>query len=61
ARVVWSTREMGRVYHAKGVERHVRNSLWTHRDQDGFYDAITWLYSWDVENCLKQSEEWKLK
>jgi salicylate hydroxylase len=28
ARIVWSTREMGRLYHAKGVERLVRNLLW---------------------------------
>jgi salicylate hydroxylase len=61
ARVVWSTREMGRIYHAKGIERQVRNGLWTHRAQEGFYDAITWLYSWDVNNCLKQSKDWQLK
>lgn len=61
ARVVWSTREMGRIYHAKGIERHVRNNLWSHREQEGFYDAITWLYSWDVDNCLKQPQDWKLK
>lgn len=28
ARIVLSGREMGRLYHAKGVERLVRNSLW---------------------------------
>ena len=61
ARVVWSTREMGRIYHAKGIERQVRNGLWTHRAQDGFYDAITWLYSWDKDNCLKQPQDWQLK
>jgi salicylate hydroxylase len=31
ARVVLSAREMGRLYHAKGVERQVRNSLWKGR------------------------------
>lgn len=61
ARVVWSTREMGRIYHAKGIERHVRNGLWAHRTQEEFYDAITWLYSWDLNNCLKQFEDWQLK
>ena len=61
ARVVWSTREMGRIYHAKGVERQVRNGLWSHRKQEEFYDAITWLYSWDLKNCLKQPQEWQLK
>lgn len=61
ARVVWSTREMGRIYHAKGVERQVRNGLWSNRTQEEFYDAISWLYSWDLKNCLKQSQEWQLK
>jgi 2-polyprenyl-6-methoxyphenol hydroxylase-like FAD-dependent oxidoreductase len=31
ARIVLSGREMGRLYHAKGVERLVRNSLWKGR------------------------------
>lgn len=52
ARVVWSAREMGRLYHAKGVERLVRNQLWQGRSQERFYDAIEWLYSWNVGNCL---------
>lgn len=53
ARVVWSAREMGRLYHAKGVERTVRNQLWVGRTQDQFYDALQWLYGWRVEDCLK--------
>ncbi|MDO5667349.1 MAG: 3-hydroxybenzoate 6-monooxygenase [Alcaligenaceae bacterium] len=61
ARVVWSTREMGRIYHAKGIERQVRNSLWPHRKQEEFYDAVSWLYSWDLNNSLKQPQEWQLK
>ncbi|ARP91974.1 salicylate hydroxylase [Bordetella genomosp. 9] len=48
ARVVWSTREMGRIYHAQGVERLVRNSLWEGRTQSQFYDALQWLYGWRV-------------
>ena len=52
ARVVWSTREMGRLYHAHGVERTVRNSLWTGRSQSQFQDALQWLYGWKVEQCL---------
>jgi salicylate hydroxylase len=52
ARVVYSTREMGRVYHAKGVERLVRNDLWKDRPPERFYDALEWLYGWKVENCL---------
>lgn len=54
ARIVLSSREMGRIYHASGVERLVRNSLWKGRSQDRFYDAMEWLYSWNVSNCLQQ-------
>ncbi|HEX5388481.1 MAG TPA: 3-hydroxybenzoate 6-monooxygenase [Burkholderiaceae bacterium] len=52
ARIVLSGREMGRLYHAEGVERLVRNSLWKGRSQDRFYDAMEWLYGWNVGNCL---------
>ena len=31
ARIVLSSREMGRIYHAQGVERLVRNDLWNER------------------------------
>ena len=53
ARVVLMTREMGRIYHAKGVERLVRNELWKGRTPERYYDALEWLYGWKVENCLK--------
>ncbi len=53
-RIVLSGREMGRLYHAKGVERLIRNSLWKDRTQERFYDAIEWLYGWNVTNCLAQ-------
>jgi len=53
ARVVLMTREMGRIYHAKGVERLVRNDLWKDRTPERHYDALEWLYGWKVENCLK--------
>ncbi len=52
ARVLLSTREMGRLYHAKGVERLVRNDLWKGRTPERFYDAMEWLYGWTVDNCL---------
>jgi 3-hydroxybenzoate 6-monooxygenase len=52
ARVVLSAREMGRIYHAKGVERLVRNDLWKDRTPERFYDAVEWLYGWRKENCL---------
>ncbi|HRD98946.1 MAG TPA: 3-hydroxybenzoate 6-monooxygenase [Rubrivivax sp.] len=52
ARIVLSSREMGRIYHAKGVERLVRNDLWRDRSPERFYDALEWLYGWNVGNCL---------
>lgn len=54
ARVVLSAREMGRIFHAKGVERLVRNELWKDRTPERFYDAMEWLYGWRVDNCLAQ-------
>ena len=52
ARVVLMTREMGRIYHAKGVERLVRNDLWKDRTPERYYDSLQWLYGWKVEGCL---------
>ena len=52
ARVVLSAREMGRIFHAQGVERLVRNDLWKGRSPERFYDAMEWLYGWKVDNCL---------
>ena len=52
ARLIISAREMGRIYHAKGIERLVRNSLWVDRTPERYYDALEWLYGWTVEKCL---------
>jgi salicylate hydroxylase len=52
ARIVLSGREMGRIYHAQGVERLVRNDLWRGRSTERFYDALEWLYGWDAGRCL---------
>jgi 3-hydroxybenzoate 6-monooxygenase len=52
ARVVLSAREMGRIFHAKGVERLVRNALWKDRSDDRYYDAMEWLYGWKPSSCL---------
>jgi 2-polyprenyl-6-methoxyphenol hydroxylase-like FAD-dependent oxidoreductase len=52
ARVVLSAREMGRIFHAKGVERLVRNDLWRDRSPERFYDAMEWLYGWNADTCL---------
>jgi salicylate hydroxylase len=57
ARVVLSVREMGRLYHARGVERLVRNSLWVGRSPERFYDAVEWLYAWRPEHCLDDAPE----
>ena len=52
ARIVLSAREMGRIFHAQGVERLVRNDLWKGRTPERYYDALEWLYGWKLENCL---------
>jgi salicylate hydroxylase len=52
ARVVLMTREMGRIYHAMGVERLVRNDLFRGRTPERYYDSVEWLYGWKVESCL---------
>lgn len=54
ARIVLAGRDMGRIYHAKGVERLVRNDLWRTRSPERFYDAVEWLYGWNLSNCLAQ-------
>lgn len=53
ARIVLSSREMGKIYHASGVKRLVRNDLWRGRPVERFYDAMEWLYGWNVDNCLE--------
>jgi salicylate hydroxylase len=30
----------------------VRNDLWRGRSPERFYDAMAWLYGWNVSNCL---------
>jgi salicylate hydroxylase len=52
ARVVLMAREMGRIYHAKGVERLVRNQLWRDRSPQRHFDAVEWLYGWNPTHCL---------
>jgi salicylate hydroxylase len=52
ARAVLSAREFGRLCHAKGIERIVRNDLWKGRPPERFYDALEWLYGWRADACL---------
>jgi hypothetical protein len=49
--VVPSAREIGRIYHAKGVERRVRNEMWKGCSRERFYDALEWLYGWIAGHC----------
>lgn len=53
ARVVLSAREMGRLYHAEGVERQVRNLIWKGKTQEQFYNQLDWLYGWTKDTCLE--------
>lgn len=43
-RVVLSSRMLGRVYHAEGVERKIRNSVLGAKTPEEFYDGLQWLY-----------------
>jgi salicylate hydroxylase len=52
ARVQIMAREMGRIYHAKGMQRLVRNQLWKDRTPERFYDALEWLFGWRAEMAL---------
>jgi salicylate hydroxylase len=61
ARVVLGARDMGRIYHAHGVERLVRNDLWRGRSTERFYDAMEWLYGWNAGNCLSALEHQRIK
>lgn len=58
ARIVLSSREMGKLYHAKGVERMVRNDLWRDRQNQDFYNAMAWLYDWNLDNCLDAAKHY---
>lgn len=52
ARIQLSAREMGRIFHASGAERLVRNKMWQGRTQERYYQALEWLYGWKVDTCL---------
>lgn len=43
-RVVLSSRMLGKVYHATGVERKIRNSVMGAKTPEQFYDGLEWLY-----------------
>ena len=52
ARTVINSRQVGRLYHARGVERLARNQLWCGRSPERFYDALERLDGWRLDNCL---------
>ena len=43
-RVVLSSRMLGKMYHAEGVERKIRNSVLGAKSPDDFYNSLEWLY-----------------
>ena len=43
-RVVLSSRELGRIYHAQGVERLIRNQVMGAKTTSQYYDGLEWLY-----------------
>lgn len=43
-RVVLNSRELGRIYHADGVERLVRNTWLKNKTPEQFYSSMHWLY-----------------
>jgi len=43
-RVVLSSRMLGKVYHAEGVERRIRNSVLGAKSPEDFYNGLQWLY-----------------
>ena len=44
ARVQLSAQMLGRIYHAAGVERLVRNDMYRGQKPQSYYDALEWIY-----------------
>jgi 3-hydroxybenzoate 6-monooxygenase len=44
ARVQWSSRMLGEIYHAKGVYRLLRNQVFGGRPPERNYEGLAWLY-----------------
>lgn len=61
ARVVLSSRERMRSFHARGVERLARNDIRKGRTPlQRCYDALEWRYGWQVENGVWRAETRRL-
>ena len=46
ARIVLASRELGRLYHAAGVERLVRNEMLGSKTPADFYRSLDWIYGY---------------
>jgi 2-polyprenyl-6-methoxyphenol hydroxylase-like FAD-dependent oxidoreductase len=44
ARVQWSSRMLGEIYHAKGVYRLLRNQIFGGRSPERSYEGLAWIY-----------------
>ena len=53
ARLVLTSREMGRLYHAKGMERRVRNAMWRGMPPSTQYLLLQWMWGWHAQDCLR--------
>jgi len=56
-RVVLSSRELGRLYHASGVERKIRNAVLGARTPDEFYNSLAWLYGGNGLKAIASESE----
>jgi 3-hydroxybenzoate 6-monooxygenase len=57
ARVQISSLMLDRLYHAKGVERLVRNSIFEERTEEGYYERLSWLFTAPSYVSAKALEE----
>jgi len=46
ARVQWSSRMLGELYHAKGPYRLIRRQVFGAMTPEEFYDSLEWIYGW---------------
>ena len=47
ARIAVDSRRLGRIYHAGGAVRVVRNAILRLTDPAGFLDRLAWIYDFD--------------
>jgi 3-hydroxybenzoate 6-monooxygenase len=49
ARVQWSSRMLGELYHARGPYRRIRKQVFGAMTPEEFYDSLEWIYGWRGE------------